>query len=60
MSTARKIDAFPAAAAERHPAGLYVLFATEMWERFSFYTVLEPCPASNNRLLTVNEYQPRA
>jgi POT family proton-dependent oligopeptide transporter len=23
----------------RHPAGLYVLFATEMWERFSFYTM---------------------
>jgi proton-dependent oligopeptide transporter, POT family len=23
----------------RHPKGLYVLFATEMWERFSFYTV---------------------
>ncbi len=20
-----------------HPAGLYVLFATEMWERFSYY-----------------------
>jgi POT family proton-dependent oligopeptide transporter len=27
-------------AAERHPPGLYVLFATEMWERFSFYTML--------------------
>jgi POT family proton-dependent oligopeptide transporter len=26
-------------AAERHPKGLYVLFFTEMWERFSFYTV---------------------
>ncbi len=25
--------------AERHPKGLYVLFFTEMWERFSFYTV---------------------
>ena len=23
----------------RHPKGLYVLFATEMWERFSFYTM---------------------
>src|SRR5580698_8156832 len=22
---------------DRHPAGLYVLFTTEMWERFSFY-----------------------
>ncbi len=29
-----------AAAAERHPKGLYVLFATEMWERFSFYSML--------------------
>ena len=27
------------AAAEKHPRGLYVLFSTEMWERFSFYTV---------------------
>ena len=26
-------------AAEKHPKGLYVLFFTEMWERFSFYTV---------------------
>jgi POT family proton-dependent oligopeptide transporter len=26
--------------ADRHPKGLYVLFATEMWERFSFYTML--------------------
>src|SRR3954469_6372668 len=23
-----------------HPGGLYVLFATEMWERFSFYTMV--------------------
>ncbi|MDR0521136.1 MAG: oligopeptide:H+ symporter [Planctomycetaceae bacterium] len=23
----------------RHPAGLWVLFTTEMWERFSFYTM---------------------
>jgi proton-dependent oligopeptide transporter, POT family len=23
---------------ERHPRGLYILFATEMWERFGFYT----------------------
>jgi POT family proton-dependent oligopeptide transporter len=27
------------AALERHPKGLYVLFATEMWERFGFYTL---------------------
>ena len=25
---------------EKHPKGLYVLFATEMWERFSFYTMV--------------------
>lgn len=25
---------------QKHPRGLYVLFATEMWERFSFYTML--------------------
>jgi proton-dependent oligopeptide transporter, POT family len=25
--------------AERHPPGLYVLFFTEMWERFGFYTM---------------------
>ncbi len=25
---------------ERHPIGLYVLFSTELWERFSFYTML--------------------
>lgn len=24
----------------KHPAGLYALFATEMWERFSFYSML--------------------
>src|SRR4051812_18235112 len=28
-----------AIAVNRHPKGLYVLFATEMWERFSFYTM---------------------
>ena len=27
------------AATEKHPKGLYVLFSTEMWERFSFYTM---------------------
>lgn len=25
---------------DKHPRGLYVLFATEMWERFSFYTMV--------------------
>ena len=28
------------AVSQRHPRGLYVLFATEMWERFSFYSML--------------------
>jgi POT family proton-dependent oligopeptide transporter len=28
------------ATTEKHPPGLYVLFATEMWERFSFYSML--------------------
>jgi proton-dependent oligopeptide transporter, POT family len=28
----------PAAGHDRHPQGLYILFATEMWERFGFYT----------------------
>ena len=28
------------AAEEKHPKGLYVLFATEMWERFSYYSML--------------------
>lgn len=27
-------------ASEKHPKGLAVLFATEMWERFSFYSML--------------------
>src|SRR5438309_1125776 len=27
-------------APDKHPRGLYVLFATEMWERFSFYSML--------------------
>ncbi|MEQ1643885.1 MAG: peptide MFS transporter [Pyrinomonadaceae bacterium] len=29
-----------AVAADKHPKGLAVLFATEMWERFSFYSML--------------------
>ena len=28
-----------ALATEKHPRGLYVLFGSEMWERYSFYTV---------------------
>ena len=37
-ATAVRVDAAPEP--EKHPKGLYVLFATEMWERFSFYTML--------------------
>ena len=41
MAIADSIGAQAAATAERtHPKGLYVLFATEMWERFSFYSML--------------------
>jgi POT family proton-dependent oligopeptide transporter len=29
-----------AMASEKHPRGLYILFLTEMWERFSFYLIL--------------------
>jgi proton-dependent oligopeptide transporter, POT family len=35
-------DALSSAGAgpDRHPKGLYILFASEMWERFGFYTTL--------------------
>jgi POT family proton-dependent oligopeptide transporter len=39
ISTAAR-PASTSAARQRHPKGLYVLFATEMWERFSFYSML--------------------
>ena len=32
--------ATPNQGTDKHPKGLYVLFATEMWERFSFYTMI--------------------
>ena len=32
-------DSIRVPCAEKHPKGLYVLFATEMWERFGFYTL---------------------
>ncbi len=38
MATATTFDG--AATSAGHPKGLYVLFATEMWERFSFYSML--------------------
>ncbi len=34
---AAPVSALPAAAEARHPPGLYALFFTEMWERFSYY-----------------------
>ena len=39
-TTARVPDPQMAGDLDRHPPGLYVLFATEMWERFSFYTMV--------------------
>ena len=39
VATTTSAAATGAAVAEKHPKGLYVLFFTEMWERFSFYTV---------------------
>jgi POT family proton-dependent oligopeptide transporter len=39
-ATAENLNSAGAHATEKHPKGLYVLFATEMWERFSFYSML--------------------
>jgi len=39
-TTAAMNNAFAAGHDDKHPKGLYVLFATEMWERFSFYSML--------------------
>jgi proton-dependent oligopeptide transporter, POT family len=33
-------DALSSAGPDRHPKGLFILFASEMWERFGFYTTL--------------------
>src|SRR5688572_8646874 len=40
MATANTMSSPAVAHMEKHPKGLYVLFATEMWERFSFYSML--------------------
>lgn len=42
MATQTEVAALNKAGADldKHPKGLYVLFATEMWERFSFYTMV--------------------
>jgi proton-dependent oligopeptide transporter, POT family len=40
MATATTTTFAGAATTAGHPKGLYVLFATEMWERFSFYSML--------------------
>jgi len=39
MATSTAAHAAPSVR-EKHPPGLYVLFATEMWERFGFYSML--------------------
>ncbi|HZH91328.1 MAG TPA: peptide MFS transporter [Pyrinomonadaceae bacterium] len=39
-TTAAMNNAFAGGHEDKHPKGLYVLFATEMWERFSFYSML--------------------
>jgi len=36
--TPSQLEAGVAKGPERHPGGLYILFASEMWERFGFYT----------------------
>lgn len=40
MATANSTSHTAATGVTKHPKGLYVLFATEMWERFSFYSML--------------------
>src|SRR5688572_22666690 len=39
-ANAQTFNAAHAGDIDRHPKGLAVLFATEMWERFSFYSML--------------------
>ncbi len=39
-ANADTLNAAHAGDISHHPKGLYVLFATEMWERFSFYSML--------------------
>jgi POT family proton-dependent oligopeptide transporter len=39
MSDVAEFEETVKASKERHPLGLYILFATEMWERFGFYTL---------------------
>jgi POT family proton-dependent oligopeptide transporter len=38
MTQAAEPEPVVGPAKERHPTGLYILFATELWERFGFYT----------------------
>ncbi|HEX5874527.1 MAG TPA: peptide MFS transporter [Pyrinomonadaceae bacterium] len=40
MAYADSISGQAVSGERTHPKGLYVLFATEMWERFSFYSML--------------------
>ncbi|MEK6279598.1 MAG: peptide MFS transporter [Acidobacteriota bacterium] len=40
MATANTMSSHNLEGVSKHPKGLYVLFGTEMWERFSFYSML--------------------
>jgi POT family proton-dependent oligopeptide transporter len=40
MATANTMSSAAIEGVNKHPKGLYVLFGTEMWERFSFYSML--------------------
>lgn len=40
IGNAGALDTAEPTLAGKHPKGLYVLFGTEMWERFSFYSML--------------------
>ena len=40
MATAHTMSTTDREGVTKHPKGLYVLFGTEMWERFSFYSML--------------------
>ncbi|HEV2885228.1 MAG TPA: peptide MFS transporter [Pyrinomonadaceae bacterium] len=40
MATAKTMNGGAIEGVNTHPKGLYVLFGTEMWERFSFYSML--------------------
>lgn len=45
-----------AAAPHRHPPGLYVLFFTELWERYSFYSMMAILTLYMDEALHFNEH----